>query len=148
MNLVDWGKNNKIAVGLKNAVYMYDVALGSVVVLDTIQSSDSDRLHPAALKWIGDVRLSIELSARMTHSVSNVCFTPQGRTVAWGNKRGDLTVYDAETKTKVRRFEGQLKRIGVIDTVGSLIAAGSGDSTIVIRDTRQVKPVTTITAHS
>lgn len=55
MNLVDWGMNDKIAVALKNAVYMYDVAKSTVTALDTIPSFESSRLHASALRWIGDV---------------------------------------------------------------------------------------------
>lgn len=57
LNLVDWGRNDQIAVALKNAVYMYDVAKSSVTALDTIPNFESPRLHASALKWIGDVSI-------------------------------------------------------------------------------------------
>lgn len=56
LNLVDWGRNDKIAVALKNAVYMYDVGRATVEGLDVIPPLESERLHAASLKWIGDVR--------------------------------------------------------------------------------------------
>lgn len=68
--------------------------------------------------------------------------------MAWGNRRGDLAIYDTETKQKIKHYAGQLKRVGVIDAVGSLVATGSADSTIVIRDMRLPRPVLRITAHT
>jgi hypothetical protein len=56
LNLVDWGQNDKIAVALKNAIYMYDVGRATVEGLDAIPPFESERLHAASLKWIGDVR--------------------------------------------------------------------------------------------
>jgi hypothetical protein len=56
LNLVDWGQNDKIAVALKHAVYMYDVEKATVEGLDAITSFGSERLHAASVKWIGDVR--------------------------------------------------------------------------------------------
>lgn len=67
--------------------------------------------------------------------------------MACGNRRGDLTIYNTTTKQRIRQYPGQLKRVGVIDTVGSLVATGSGDSTILVRDVRVPRPVSRITGH-
>lgn len=61
MNLVDWGTNDRIAVALKNAVYLYDVDRAFVTPLDVIPTFESPRLHASALKWIGDVSIDSPL---------------------------------------------------------------------------------------
>lgn len=144
MNLVDWGTNDRIAVALKNAVYLYDVDRAFVTPLDVIPTFESPRLHASALKWIGDVSINASSSRNIIELTPSIT---QGSTIAWGNRRGDLTIYDTTTKQKIKQYSGHLKRVGVIDACGSLVASGSEDSTILIRDVRLPRPVTRITAH-
>lgn len=59
-----------------------------------------------------------------------------------------MTIYDTSTKQKIKEYSGHLKRIGVIDSVGSLVASGSEDNAIIVRDVRLPRPVTKITAHT
>ncbi|KAF8305245.1 WD40 repeat-like protein [Clavulina sp. PMI_390] len=127
LNLVDWGKHDKLTVGLKNSVYIYNVQTAVVDTLARVAPGESTGLYPAALKWIGD-----------------------GTTLAWGNRRGDMDIYDVTTQKKIHTLDGHIKRIGVIDsTMGWLVASGSEDNTILVRDTRDAKHVVTkITAHN
>lgn len=48
--------NDKIAVALKNSVYLYDHGSGHVEPLDSVTTFGSEKLYPASVKWIGDVR--------------------------------------------------------------------------------------------
>lgn len=123
---------------------MYDVQRATVEGLDAIPLFESERLHAASVKWIGDV---IPCFLRSGCQIL-IMYDEQGSRMAWGNRRGDLAIYDTTTKQKIKQYPGQLRRIGVIDARGSLVATGSGDSTIFIRDVRSPRLVSRITGHA
>lgn len=70
--------------------------------------------------------------------------------LAVGNKRGDLLLYDTVMLKKLSDLTAHIKRIGVLDASpdGRLIACGSGDSTISVRDVRTRRVVMRIRGHA
>lgn len=54
-----------------------------------------------------------------------------------GNSSGELQVYDAQKLACVRTFEGHTGRVSSIDWNGNIIASGSRDRTIQLRDVRE-----------
>jgi WD40 repeat protein len=69
--------------------------------------------------------------------------------LAIGNRRGDLQLYDVERRVKVFEVSAHMRRIGVMDSTpdGKLIACGSNDTFISIRDVRTKRCAMKIKAH-
>ncbi|KAF9511631.1 hypothetical protein BS47DRAFT_1264603, partial [Hydnum rufescens UP504] len=124
LNLMDWSNKDVLAVVLGKSIYVYDVEQGKVQKLLSFGELESSGLYPSSVRWIED-----------------------GNVLAVGNRRGDLTTYDVQTGLKLRTISGHTKRIGNISSMDSLIATGSADCTILLRDLRTPMPVKRITAH-
>ena len=74
-------------------------------------------------------------------SVSSVRWSGRGGHLAVGSNTGVVTLWDATTQRELRRFKGHKKRVGVAAWAGPLLASGSKDSAIHLRDVRSKRPV-------
>lgn len=68
--------------------------------------------------------------------VTSVSWSQRGQHLAVGNKNGEVQVWDVNQCKKVRNLTGHSNRVGSCSWNGSLIASGSRDRTILIRDVR------------
>lgn len=57
--------------------------------------------------------------------------------MAVGNTSGEVHIFDAQKQSTVRVFEGHSGRVGSIDWKGNILATGSRDRTIMLRDVRE-----------
>lgn len=109
LNLVDWGPNDILAVGLGDCVYLWSRESGQV-----------DQL----CKLEGD-------------SVTSVSWIQRGSHLAIGTTKGLLMIYDTVTNRKLRTMTGHTARISSLAWNAHILSTGSRDRTILHRDVRQ-----------
>lgn len=109
LNLVDWGSQDVLAVGLGDSVYLWDGLTQSVERLCVLDNKDK----VTSISWIGS-----------------------GTHVAVGTLKGLVEIWDA-TKTKcVRTMTGHNLRVSALAWNEHILSSGSRDRTIYNRDVR------------
>jgi len=112
LNLIDWSKSNILAVALQNAIHLWSGTTGNVKQL--CQLSDENEIY------------------------TSVSWSNRAECLATGISNGKIEVWDFN-KMKVIRddLEAHSERVGCLAWNGNdLLASGSKDKTIIIRDTR------------
>lgn len=109
LNLVDWGSQNILGVGLGSCVYLWQAKNGTVGKLCDLGTDDS----VTSLSWI----------KRGTH-------------LAVGTKKGLVQIWDAEKCKRVRTMTGHDMRAGSLAWNEHVLSSGSRDRTILHRDVR------------
>ncbi|EAT91587.2 hypothetical protein SNOG_00092 [Parastagonospora nodorum SN15] len=109
LNLVDWGSQNILGVGLGSCVYMWNSSSGRVTKLCEL----------------GD------------DSVTSVNWIQRGSHIAIGTNRGQVQIWDAQTQRRLRTMMGHTARVGALAWNEHILTSGSRDRTIYHRDVRQ-----------
>eukprot|EP00050_Salpingoeca_kvevrii_P006663 m.290789 g.290789 ORF g.290789 m.290789 type:complete len:452 (+) comp12362_c0_seq1:32-1387(+) len=107
LNLVDWSAQNILSVGLGHRVYLYSAYTSQVSALATLCCPVT------AVEW-----------------------SPRGSQLAVGGHDGEVAIFDAQSNRKVRTFTGHGSRVGTMSWGSSLLATGSRDRSILLRDLR------------
>lgn len=110
LNLVDWGLQDILAVGLGDSVYLWDGATQSVDRLCNLESS-KDKV--TSLSWIGS-----------------------GTHLAIGTSKGLVEIWDANKIKCVRTMTGHSLRVSSLAWNEHILSSGSRDRTILNRDVR------------
>lgn len=110
LNLVDWGSQDVLAVGLGSSVYLWDGASGSVNHLCDLGATDSI----CSLSWIGS-----------------------GTHLAIGTNSGLVEIWDATTCKCTRTMTGHSMRASSLAWNQHILTSGSRDRTILHRDVRE-----------
>lgn len=121
LNVVDWNVHNNLAVGLGQAVYIWNY--------------ESNK-----------VRKLTEFFGR--NLVTAVAWEPRTNVLGIGSKEGAVSIWDTIAEKPVRKFYDHSERVGAISLFGSLLISGSKDRTILLRDMRSKGSVVeTFKAH-
>ena len=124
LNLVDWSVLNSLAVGLGNCVYLWSACTSKVTKLCDLGDGDS---------------------------VTSVAWTARGTHLAVGTNSGEVQIWDAargDRCSKVRTMGGHSMRVGTMAWSNNLLASGSRDRVIYLRDVRASEPYSrTLTGH-
>ena len=110
LNLVDWSSLNVLAVGLARSVYIWSACTSVVARLCELPENDL---------------------------VTSVSWSKRGNYLSIGTYSGQLQIWDAAKGKLFRTMDGHLSRVGVSAWAGGLVASGSRDRTILMRDIRQ-----------
>ncbi|KAF8412837.1 hypothetical protein HHK36_000809 [Tetracentron sinense] len=110
LNLMDWGKNNILAVALGSELYLWNAENSDTQKLVRVDGEDN---YPSSVAWSEDAK-----------------------TVAVGHTCSKLQLWDAETSQLVRSLEGHQKRVGTLSWNGHLLTSGSHDKSIINHDVR------------
>ncbi|SMR44225.1 unnamed protein product [Zymoseptoria tritici ST99CH_1A5] len=108
LNLVDWGPNDVLAVGLGPSVYLWNRETGKVTTLCTL---DSD-------------------------SVTSVSWIQRGTHLAIGTTKGFLHIWDTLAQKRLRTMTGHTARISSLAWNAHILSTGSRDRSILHRDVR------------
>jgi cell division cycle 20-like protein 1 (cofactor of APC complex) len=109
LNLMDWSAENALGVALDRSVYIWNANTESVTEL---------------------VRLP-ELN-----QVTSVAWSQQGKHLSVGTLDGQLQIWDVNKQKLVRTMRGHTHRVGACAWSNSLVASGSKDKSILVRDVR------------
>ncbi|KAH8710209.1 WD40-repeat-containing domain protein [Phaeosphaeriaceae sp. PMI808] len=109
LNLVDWGSQNTLGVGLGSCVYMWNSSSGRVTKLCELAD---------------DVVTSVNWIQRGSH-------------IAIGTNRGQVQIWDANLQRRLRTMTGHTARVGALAWNEHILTSGSRDRTIYHRDVRQ-----------
>ncbi|GKZ01105.1 hypothetical protein MPSEU_001062100 [Mayamaea pseudoterrestris] len=110
LNLVDWSSLNVLAVGLGSCVYLWSASTSKVTKLCDLAESE-------------DLVTSVSWAQRGTH-------------LAVGTNRGEVHLWDTVKCKRIRTMPGHTARIGALAWTGPMLASGSRDRLIYLRDVR------------
>ncbi|KAF7257493.1 hypothetical protein EG68_05486 [Paragonimus skrjabini miyazakii] len=110
LNLVDWSSQNVLAVGLGTCVYLWNAFTSQVTRLCDV-SGESD-------------------------VISSVAWSKKGGHLAIGTYRGHVQIWDVTKGSCLRSLNGHIARVGALAWNADLLASGSRDRYILLRDTR------------
>jgi cell division cycle 20-like protein 1 (cofactor of APC complex) len=113
LNLVDWSSLNVLAVGLGTCVYLWSACTSSVTKLCDLGEDDS---------------------------VTSVAWTQRGTHLAVGTNTGEIQMWDVGRCQRIRSLSSHSARIGTMSWNGQLLASGSRDRMIYLRDVRAREP--------
>ncbi len=108
LNLLDWGSQNLMAVGLSSSVYLWNAATAKVNKLCDLHQ----------------------------HKVSSVSWGVRDPNIAVGGESGDVQIWDINKMSKIRTFTGHTHRVGSLNWSSSMLSSGSRDKNILNRDLR------------
>jgi len=109
LNLVDWSSMNVLAVGLGSCVYLWSACTSKVTKLCDLGPEDI---------------------------VTSVSWTQRGAHLAVGTNSGEVQIWDTCRCKKVRSMSGHSARVGTMAWNSQILASGSRDRFILIRDAR------------
>lgn len=109
LNLVDWGAQDILAVGLGDSVYLWDGSTQSVDRLCQVNNKEK----VTSINWIGS-----------------------GTHLAIGTSKGIVEIWDATKMKCVRTMSGHSLRVSSLAWNEHILSSGSRDRTILNRDVR------------
>jgi cell division cycle 20-like protein 1 (cofactor of APC complex) len=127
LNLVDWGSQNMLAVGLGNTVYLWMASTSQVTKLVDLSNTED--------------------------SVTSVAWSEGGRHLAVGTTKGEVQLWDACAEKLIRTMNCHSARVGALAWKGTssggspLLASGSRDRLICLRDPRDSSFEARLCAH-
>ena len=116
LNLVDWSSHNVLAVGLGACVYLWSACTSKVTKLCDLSINDD--------------------------TVTAVSWAQRGTHLSVGTNKGEVQLWDAVKCKKVRSMSGHTARVGTLAWTGPILASGSRDRLIYLRDVRVQSPFT------
>ncbi|KAJ4456998.1 putative Cell division cycle 20.1; cofactor of APC complex [Paratrimastix pyriformis] len=115
LNLLDWNQHNILAVALGNAVYLWNATTG-----------DNDKL--------------VELPEGQLITSVSWCPRHKSNIIAVGTSGKDVQLWDADRKMQMRNLRGHEDRVASLAWNGSIVSAGSRDTSIINFDVRLPDP--------
>ncbi|XP_023888921.1 cell division cycle 20.5, cofactor of APC complex [Quercus suber] len=109
LNVMDWGRNNILAIALGSELYLWKSENREVQKLLQVGAND----YPTSLAWSGDAK-----------------------TMAVGYINSKLQIWDAETSKLIRSLEGHNGRVAATGWNGHILTSGSEDKSIINHDVR------------
>lgn len=112
LNLVDWSYENVLAVGLASCVYLWSACTSKVTKLCDLGERDS---------------------------VTSVTWSQRGTQLAVGTRTGEVQIWDTAKCKLINTMKGHVARVGTLAWSSHLLASGSRDRMIYLRDPRSSK---------
>eukprot|EP01135_Chromosphaera_perkinsii_P008195 Nk52_evm17s1178 gene=Nk52_evmTU17s1178 len=109
LNLVDWSSLNVLSVGLGSCVYLWSACTSQVTKLCDLKPNDT---------------------------VTSVSWIQRGTHLAVGSNKGEVQIWDVSKGKRVRTMSGHSSRVGTLAWNAHILASGSRDRSIYLRDVR------------
>ncbi|RXN25856.1 cell division cycle 20-like protein [Labeo rohita] len=110
LNLMDWGRQNILAVGLANHVYLWDAAAGGIVLL---KKMEDDNEYICSVSWSKD-----------------------GNFLAVGTSDCKVELWDVQYQKRLRSMDGHLARVSCLSWNDHILSSGSRSGLIHQHDVR------------
>ncbi|XP_043717472.1 cell division cycle 20.2, cofactor of APC complex-like [Telopea speciosissima] len=111
LNILDWGKNNVLAVALGSEVYLWNANNG---LINKLKQTIPEDHYPTSVAWSEDTK-----------------------TMAIGLSNSGLQLWDAETLQMIRSLDGhRSSRVGSLSWNRNCLASGGHDRSIISHDVR------------
>ncbi|TIB92852.1 WD40 repeat-like protein [Wallemia mellicola] len=115
LNLLDWSSTNILAVALASTVYIWMAETGQVMTLCNVRELEH---------------------ADPEESVSSLNWTNKGSQLAIGLRTGAVQIWDVPSGKLLRVMSGHHNRTGTLSWSNHMLASGSRDKSVLIRDVR------------
>jgi cell division cycle 20-like protein 1 (cofactor of APC complex) len=109
LNLLDWSSSNILAVGLASNIYLWSASTSRVTKLADLGSDNS----VASIQW-----------------------SKRGTSIGIGTNDGFCQIWDVVKCKMIRNYAGHTNRVGSLAWSTNLLASGSRDKSILLRDIR------------
>ncbi|XP_051984392.1 cell division cycle protein 20 homolog isoform X2 [Xyrauchen texanus] len=110
LNLIDWGRQNMLAVGLTSDVYLWDAAAGDIVLLKKMEDEHS---YICSVSWSKD-----------------------GNFLAIGTSDCKVELWDVQYQKRLRIMDGHSARVGCLSWNDHILSSGSRSGLIHQHDVR------------
>ncbi|TRZ00791.1 hypothetical protein DNTS_017262 [Danionella cerebrum] len=110
LNLMDWGKQNQLAVALANQVYLWGVETGDIVLLKTMSDE--------------------------AEYISSVSWSKGGDFLAIGSSDCKIEIWDVEYQKRLRSMDGHSARVSSLSWNDYMLSSGSRSGSIHQHDVR------------
>jgi len=120
LNLVDWSANNILAVGLGSCVYLWSACTSRVTTLCDLGPGDQ---------------------------VCSVAWSQRGQYLSVGTSLGMAQIWDCQSGRRQASLAGHATRVGALAWNSHVLASGSRDRQILLRDVRDPGQPTRLAAH-
>jgi len=117
LNLVDWSNTNVLSVGLGPCVYLWSACTSKVTKLTELGDEQED-------------------------GVCSVSWSQRGNKLAVGTRTGEVQIWDGVKCKLLQTMSGHIARVGTLAWNGNILASGSRDRNIFLRDPRTRKDYT------
>lgn len=124
LSLVTWSKNNVIAVGLEDTVYLFNFLSNNVKKHFSI---------PRSISSSGMFNSDNDISSY----ICSLTFEDNGNTLAVGDSLGQIHITDVEKNKSISSSFAHTSRIGSLHWQENLLVSGSRDKTVRLFDVRQ-----------
>lgn len=118
LNLLDWGSNNILSIGLEDTVYLWNASSGQVDQLQPCQSGD----YVCSVAWLKD----------------------GGDILAVGTSNNSVQLWDTHQHKLIRTMSGHQARISSLAWNHHILSSGGKDSLVINHDVRVAKHITTV----
>jgi cell division cycle 20-like protein 1 (cofactor of APC complex) len=108
LNLLDWSAQNTLAVGLSSNIYLWSATNSRVTKLTDLNQS----------------------------SAASIAWSKRGNLIGIGTSDGTVQIWDVNKQKCLRSLEGHTNRVGSLAWSSSMLASGSRDKSILVRDIR------------
>lgn len=108
LNLLDWSKDNVIAIALSNIVYLWNADSGNITKL--IDNPDQ--------------------------MVTSVSWSKNGQFLSVGTSNNEVQIWDAARSKQIRSMGGHNARVGSLSWNGNILSSSGKDTSIINHDVR------------
>lgn len=121
LNLLDWGKSDKVAIALNKSVYIWNAKDSSVSHLHSLEDLDDDEDYVCSVKW----------------SANNE------NVLALGTNRNSVQIWDTDKSVMVRELSGHSARVSSLswNSNTNILSSAGKDSVILNHDLRQRRSI-------
>lgn len=109
LNVVDWSSNHNLAVGLGQALYIWNYHTNQVKKLT-------------------------EFFGR--NLLTSVSWDPKSDKLGIGSKEGAVSIWDGVKEVNIKKYYEHTERVGALSIFGNMLLTGSKDRSILLRDIR------------
>ncbi|KAK8815239.1 hypothetical protein WA158_003451 [Blastocystis sp. Blastoise] len=117
INVLDWGKNNSLAIALGSSIYLWNASSGSISELTTCENG-----YISSVSWIKDS--------------SNI--------LAIGTSTNVVELWDVIKNKRIRSMDGHSARVNALSWNHHILSSASRDTTIINHDVRIANHISSI----